>query len=874
MTRTFRLSWLVLAVAVLAVSPALADDYLVYHEAGVAKGTNLWIWCGESPPDQGLCPLFSSRFDICNNPEGSQHLSVTANEWAGFGLFYVDDQAPPQNTLTEDLSAFASGDIRFFVKSPLTDISAGFQCDEGSGVVAHELLNVLGIYGSGPTNTWQEIVIPVTDLYAGTNLTACLQNVSASFVTTGAPMSPFFYQVDYIRWHKPNSHAGASSVTVSGRQLMVDGKPFVVNGVAYSPHSIGENTAGGFRDRSDLYADDFSGIAAMGANAVRIYSSFMTTAMLDAAWANGLHVIPTFGIDKVQLQCDAGWGHMQARLEDVIQEWKNHPAILLWMLGNEVEVGQTQADLCGPGGGAASCQVSSTVCANDGDCPTTSGFCQFTTTQTCDPTASPSTCPDVPGTTNNPQFCVAETCAKGWYPQLDVLTAAADVVDPSHPTATSNADVFNIGFAGCSDDTTLDKLDLWGMNLYRGCTFQDALTTYDGLSGKPLIISEFGKDAWKDGGGTCSLTATQTCLVNGDCPGVETCVRPLTGTCSLTATTFCNEDIGCPVGEICVGQGVEDQNRQEVCLASLVSEASAALAVNDPVGVSTGQIVFEWMDEWWKSFDVGSCFSTYWDKHDSCEDWTNSNYPVDTGMNEEWWGIATRETYCSNGTTLCTTDADCPGAPGSCSTTTSTPCRLDSECPGACSETITQSCVVDEDCPGLCSANPPTTCASNDDCNGQQTCIFGNERCVFETCDQAACNVVLDPTKRVLRGAYSSVGESWRLGAVLNLEVATHDGGTGDTTVSFDPAAGSADHTLYYGPLSTVSSYTYSGSQGGLGATGSNTVTLPAGSLFFLVVGQNAVEGCYGKDSACSERPSEGSIPPALNGNCSVPQCP
>jgi hypothetical protein len=67
------------------------------------------------------------------------------------------------------------------------------------------------------------------------------------------------------------------------------------------------------------------------------------------------------------------------------------------------------------------------------------------------------------------------------------------------------------------------------------------------------------------------------------------------------------------------------------------------------------------------------------------------------------------------------------------------------------------------------------------------------------------------------------------------------------------------------------------GSVGGLGADGSGAATLPAGDLFWVIVGRNAgTEGCYGKDSACSERladPGAG-IPQAVNRTCSVPLCP
>jgi hypothetical protein len=123
------------------------------------------------------------------------------------------------------------------------------------------------------------------------------------------------------------------------------------------------------------------------------------------------------------------------------------------------------------------------------------------------------------------------------------------------------------------------------------------------------------------------------------------------------------------------------------------------------------------------------------------------------------------------------------------------------------------------------------------------------------------------------------MADSWLLGAVLNMTVLTHDDGTGDTTLSFDPAAGAADHTLYYGPLGAVSSHGYSGTVSGLGASGSTDINLPPGSLFWVIAPQNGFEGCYGTDSACNERPCypDGincTTPQAVNQNCSVPQCP
>ena len=131
-----------------------------------------------------------------------------------------------------------------------------------------------------------------------------------------------------------------------------------------------------------------------------------------------------------------------------------------------------------------------------------------------------------------------------------------------------------------------------------------------------------------------------------------------------------------------------------------------------------------------------------------------------------------------------------------------------------------------------------------------------------------------DPDARGLRAVHDRLGDSWNLSAVCDVDVDTYDAGTGATTVSFEPATGSTDHTLYYGPLSAVSSYGYSGSVSGLGASGSSSVTLPAGSLFWVVAARNnGAEGCYGKDSEGAERPcfpdsGNCGIAPAANRTC------
>ncbi|MDH3283513.1 MAG: hypothetical protein OEQ13_02140, partial [Acidobacteriota bacterium] len=471
-------------------------------------------------------------------------------------------------------------------------------------------------------------------------------------------------------------------------------------------------------------------IAASGANAVRLYAPILTSNMLDKAWDAGLYVIPTFGVDDYQLSCAAGRTHMQDRFVEMVEEWGDHPAILFWLVGNEVKSYLVQSDL-------------------------------------------------------NTDF----------FPQLDALAAAAQTAEgaSAHPVGTAMADVGDVCLDGTSDDVALPNVDLWGTQLYRGCDFGtgagNAFTQYANKADcdRPLVVTEFGADSWKSMS-SCSGGPPTSCFVNSDCP---------MGTCTSDSAP-CNIDTDCSQapphtgqtctgGQSCDGAGMEDQAMQDSCMGTLLSDADAGLAIKAG-GVSSGQVVFEWADEWWKA----ACLTTGgWEFHDTCANTRNNNYTMDPAINEEWFGMVANEAFCSSGSMgPCVSDGDCAAG---------------------------------------------------------------------------TCSVINDPDARVNKTAYTNVGNAW-LGPVCDMLVDSHVEG-GNTTILFDPTAGNAvAHTLYFGDLSDVSnytgtSYTFLGERP-LGATSPSTITnpLPSGSLFWVVAAENGntEEGCYGTDSAGTERPCSG----------------
>src|SRR5450755_2617521 len=133
----------------------------------------------------------------------------------------------------------------------------------------------------------------------------------------------------------------ASWVYVNGYRLMVgerasDGTlanptPYEVRGVSWSPTGIGEANNGSY---SKLYIEhggtDVPLLAGVHANTVKTYDPFENsaagTALLDQLYASGVMVIMT-----VMATHDTSQNQYTAS----VNYFKNHPAIIGWMVGNE-----------------------------------------------------------------------------------------------------------------------------------------------------------------------------------------------------------------------------------------------------------------------------------------------------------------------------------------------------------------------------------------------------------------------------------------------------------------------------------------------------------------------------------------------------------
>lgn len=123
----------------------------------------------------------------------------------------------------------------------------------------------------------------------------------------------------------PPDGGGTPGVTISGRQLRVNGAPFHIQGVCWNPVPRG-GTHPTDLDYAAAAPLDIPLMAAAGINAVRTYEPLTDRAVLDALFAAGIRVLNTvypYG------------GAPPSRAGELANTIKDHPAILLWVVGNE-----------------------------------------------------------------------------------------------------------------------------------------------------------------------------------------------------------------------------------------------------------------------------------------------------------------------------------------------------------------------------------------------------------------------------------------------------------------------------------------------------------------------------------------------------------
>ena len=229
-------------------------------------------------------------------------------------------------------------------------------------------------------------------------------------------------------------------VKIAGKQLLVNGAPFMVKGVGYQPTPIGTQP----RNNQDLYQDpglynrDLPLLREMGCNTIRIWKKANSHDFLRACYnqsVNPIYVIMGFPIEYNNLGNTETRNLIKQEFMEYVLEYKDEPAVLVWALGNEINM---------------------TYAGNMSD----------------------------------------------WYSLANELAEIAYQIEGQnyHPVAIVNRDLEHIGEeAFYSTDDLLTHVDIWGMNAYRGLSYRGFFESYSQISAKPLLITEYGADSWHSG---------------------------------------------------------------------------------------------------------------------------------------------------------------------------------------------------------------------------------------------------------------------------------------------------------------------------------------------------------------------------------------
>jgi hypothetical protein len=245
---------------------------------------------------------------------------------------------------------------------------------------------------------------------------------------------------------------GPSMVTINGRQIIVrkrnpDGSlalasPYVIRGVNWSPASQNTNTSKTDPNNAAIRRPEFGIWAAtdipliknMHANTVRTFIDpgldATGMAVLDQLYDNGIMAVITVDDSNNDL----------TRVQQAVNFYKNHPAVIAWMVGSEWNI--------------------------------------------------------------NRYFGVASSVSDAAQ-RTERAAALIKSLDSNHPVMTSygdidiNADGLRLADTQSYVNTICPSVDVWGLNIYRGSNFGTLFDQWQAITTKPMLLGEFGTDAFR-----------------------------------------------------------------------------------------------------------------------------------------------------------------------------------------------------------------------------------------------------------------------------------------------------------------------------------------------------------------------------------------
>lgn len=260
------------------------------------------------------------------------------------------------------------------------------------------------------------------------------------------------------------SYAQSAKVSIvnneKGMKLVVNGEPFIINGMNWDYIPIGSNYSYNFWAKSDSFIkaalDSEMGLLQnMGVNVIRVYTGIQPKWVQYIYENYGIYTMLNHSFGRYGLTIDGAWmsnteySDPKARellLKESLQmvkDFKDTPGLLLFMLGNENNYGLSW-------GGAET--------------------------------------EDIPIETEGTVI----TRARAMYKLMNEAVLEMKKLDPDHPVAICNGDLLYLELVAehCKD------IDIYATNMYRGVSFGDAFDRVKKELNKPVMFSEFGSDAF------------------------------------------------------------------------------------------------------------------------------------------------------------------------------------------------------------------------------------------------------------------------------------------------------------------------------------------------------------------------------------------
>ncbi|PKP52644.1 MAG: glycosidase [Bacteroidetes bacterium HGW-Bacteroidetes-1] len=337
----------------------------------------------------------------------------------------------------------------------------------------------------------------------------------------------------------------------NGAKLLVNGKALMINGINWDYFPIGTNYSYSLWTQSDDFIqqaldDEMTLLKNMNVNTIRVYSGIQPKWIKYIYENYGIYTMLNHSFGRYGLTLNGAWEAntdyadprvkelLLKEVNELVEEYKNTPGLLLYLLGNENNYGL---------------------------------FWRGAETE------------DIPMEDRE-----STQMARYLYKLFNEASLSMKAIDPNHPVSICNGDLLFLDIIAeeCKD------VDIFGINVYRGISFTDLFKRVKKEYGKPVLLSEFGSDAFN---------------------------------------------------AITMEEAQKEQAIYNVANWKEIYENAAGMG---KAGNSLGGFTFQFSDGWWKYGQTD-----FLDVHDSHASWANGGYLFDyqageNNMNEEWFGICAK----------------------------------------------------------------------------------------------------------------------------------------------------------------------------------------------------------------------------------------